>query len=81
MGYICPKMRLLSSLESEIKHTVLSFFVIRNVGAPHWERLNFLIILTSSSQLSSCLNVSSCMHVSGNGLIGYGSASGSGLIS
>ena len=61
MGYGWRKIRLFSSLKSEIKRTVLSFFGIRNVGAPHWERLTFFITLIYSSRLSSYLNVSSCV--------------------
>ena len=40
---------LFSSMKSEIKRTVLSFFGISNVGAPHWERLTFFITLRYSN--------------------------------
>ena len=46
---------------------VLSFFGIRNVGAPHWKRLTLFITLRYSSRSSSCSNVTSCMHGTGKG--------------
>ena len=65
MGYGCHKIRLLISLKSETKRTVLSFFGIRNLGSHHWDRLNFFMTLRSSSRSSSCLNVSSYMRGTG----------------
>ena len=80
MGYGWRKIRFFSSLKSEIKCTVLSLFGIRNVGAPHWERLTFFITLRYSSWSSSCLNVSSCMSGTGKCFHWYGSVSGFSLI-
>ena len=80
MEYGCRKIRLLGSLKSDIKITVMFFFGMRNVGAPHWERLTLFMKLISSSLSSSCLNVSSCMRGTENGFPFYGSASGLSLI-
>ena len=66
MGYIFRKIRFLSSLKGQIRCTVIYFFGMRNFGAPHWYRLDFLITLRASILLSSCFNVSSCMHGTGN---------------
>ena len=74
MGYGWRKIRFSSSLKSEIKRTVLSFFGIANFGAPHWDQLTFFITLIYSSRSSSCLNVSSCMCGTGKGFPWYGSA-------
>ena len=63
------KISLLVSIKSEMKLTVLYFFGIRNVGAPHWKRLTFFITLISSIQSGSFLNVSSCMRVTGKGFL------------
>ena len=48
---------LFSSLKSEIKRTVLSFFGIKHLGAPHWEWLTFFMTLRYSSRSSSYFNV------------------------
>ena len=80
MGYGLRKIPLFRSLMSDMKHTVLSSFGIRNVGAPHWERLTLFITLRYSSRLSSYLNVSSCMRGTGK-VFHNGSASGLSLIS
>ena len=58
----------------------MSFFGIRNVDLPHWERLTLFMTLISSSQSISCLNVTPFMCGTLNGFTGYGSASGLSLI-
>ena len=65
MVYGCRKIHLLSSLKSDIKRSMMSFLGMRNVGALHWERLTFLMILRASTRSSSCLNVISCINGTG----------------
>ena len=67
MGYGCYKIRLLSYINLEIKRNVVSLFEMRHFGAPHWERLTFLMKLRASSRSSSCFNVIPCMRGTVNG--------------
>ena len=61
MGYGWRKIRLLSSLKSEMKRTVLSFFGIINIGAPYWERFDLLYDL-KSLELIDLLFERECMY-------------------